>query len=113
MPDRLPPKEMAKKIARLLKKQDPDYGYLKKVFAQVRESLGLKGKITRVLSKPAKRMPMIAIDDACKESLRSNSYREAGEFRKAVASHRGPDRVPLTVTHILEGQPIDERGERA
>lgn len=73
MSERLPPKEMAKKITRLLKKQDPDYGYLKKVFAQVRESLGLKGKITR-----AKKLPELLTDDEMKcfcEAVREENHR--------------------------------------
>ena len=73
MPDRLPPKEMAKKITRLLKKQDPDYGYLKKVFAQVRESLGLKGKISR-----PKKLPDLLTDEEMKRfcaSVREENHR--------------------------------------
>ena len=73
MSERLPPKEMAKKLTRLLKKQDPDYGYLKKVFAEVRESLGLKGK----LSKP-KKLPELLTDDEMKrfcEAVREENHR--------------------------------------
>ena len=61
MAERLPPKEMAKKLTRLLKKQDPDYGYLQKVFGHVRESLGLKGKISR-----EKRLPELLTDEEMK-----------------------------------------------
>lgn len=52
MSERLPPKDMAKKLTRLLKKQNPDYAYLQKVFSQVRESLGLKGKISKERKLP-------------------------------------------------------------
>ena len=52
MSERLPPKEMAKKLTRLLKKQDPDYAYLQKVFSHVRDSLGLKGKISKERKLP-------------------------------------------------------------
>lgn len=52
MSERLPPKEMAKKLTRLLKKQDPDYAYLQKVFSHVRESLGLKGKTPKERKLP-------------------------------------------------------------
>lgn len=61
MAERLPPKEMAKKLTRLLKKQDPDYGYLQKVFGHVRESLGLKGKISR-----EKKLPELLTDEEMK-----------------------------------------------
>lgn len=42
--ERTPPKELAKKLSRILKKEQPDYHYLKKVFAHVREELELQGK---------------------------------------------------------------------
>ena len=42
--ERTPPKELAKKLSRLLKKEKPDYHYLKKVFAYIREELELQGK---------------------------------------------------------------------
>ena len=61
MAERPPPKEMAKKLTRLLKKQDPDYGYLQKVFGHVRESLGLKGKISR-----EKKLPELLTDEEMK-----------------------------------------------
>lgn len=58
MSDRLPPKDMAAKLTRLLKKQDPDYAYLQKVFSHVRDSLGLKGKISR-----ERKLPELLTDD--------------------------------------------------
>ncbi len=41
---RTPPREIAKKLARILKKEQPDYHYLKKVIAYIREELDLYGK---------------------------------------------------------------------
>jgi integrase/recombinase XerD len=41
--ERIPPKEMAGKISKLLKKQHPDTNYVKKVFQYIREDLDLKG----------------------------------------------------------------------
>jgi integrase/recombinase XerD len=40
---RIPPKKMADQIVRLLRKQNPDPSYVKKVFQYVREDLGLRG----------------------------------------------------------------------
>ncbi len=40
---RTPPKEIALKIVRLVKKERPDYPYMKRVFAHVRLELNLKG----------------------------------------------------------------------
>jgi integrase/recombinase XerD len=51
-PDRTPPKQIAKKLSRILKKEQPDYHYLKKVFAYVREELELYGKQAK-----ARRLP--------------------------------------------------------
>jgi len=42
--DRIPPKQIAKKIIKILKKEHPDYHYLKKVFEHIRIGLELKGK---------------------------------------------------------------------
>jgi len=41
--ERIPPKKMAKQVAKLLRKQRPNPSYVKKVFQYVREDLGLKG----------------------------------------------------------------------
>lgn len=40
---RIPPKKMADRITTLLRKQNPDPSYVKKVFQYIREDLGLKG----------------------------------------------------------------------
>ena len=45
--ERIPPKKMAKQVAKLLRKQRPDPSYVKKVFQYVREDLGLKGGTVR------------------------------------------------------------------
>ncbi len=50
--ERIPPKEMAKQIARLLRKQRPDTDYVKKVFQYVRETLDIKGA-----ALPSKKLP--------------------------------------------------------
>ena len=58
---RVPPKEMADKIVKLLRKQHPDPNYVKKVFQHVREDLGLKGG--RVQSK---RLPELMTNEELK-----------------------------------------------
>ena len=50
--ERLPPKQMAKKLVRILKKEKPDYHYLKKVFEHIRTDFGLKGKASPVKNLP-------------------------------------------------------------
>ncbi len=42
--ERTRPKDLAKKVAKLIKRERPDYHYLKKIFELVREELKLKGK---------------------------------------------------------------------
>lgn len=56
--ERTPPKDLAKKIARILKRQIPDYNYLKKVFELVREELKLKGKQPK-----ERRLPELLTDE--------------------------------------------------
>jgi len=56
--ERIPPKKMAKQVAKLLCKQRPDPSYIKKVFQYVREDLGLKGGRVR-----AKRLPELMTED--------------------------------------------------
>lgn len=48
--ERIPPKQIAKKLSKILKKQRPDPNYLKKVFEHIRTDLDMKGKV----SKPKK-----------------------------------------------------------
>ena len=50
--ERIPPKQMAKKISRLIKKERPDPNYLKKVFEHIRQELNLKGKIPKKKQLP-------------------------------------------------------------
>jgi integrase/recombinase XerD len=50
------PKQMARKLVRLLRPQRPDYPYLKKVFQHTRELLGVKA------SKTHKRLPELLTD---------------------------------------------------
>ena len=45
MMKQVPPKEMALKLTKLLKKQRPDPNYLKKVFEHVRRELDMQGRI--------------------------------------------------------------------
>ena len=56
-----PPKEMASKIVKLLRKQHPDPNYVKKVFQYVREDLGLKGGSVR-----SKKLPELMTEDELK-----------------------------------------------
>ena len=49
---RIPPKKMANQIAGLLREQDPDANYLRKVFEYIREDLGIKGVATKLKRKP-------------------------------------------------------------
>ena len=58
MEERIPPKELAQKLARILKRQKPDYHYLKKVFEHVRDELKLKGKMAK-----ERRLPELLTDD--------------------------------------------------
>ena len=41
--DRAPPKKLARRLARIIRKERPDYHYLKKVFVHVRDELDLTG----------------------------------------------------------------------
>lgn len=50
------PKQMARKLVRVLRPQRPDYPYLKKVFQHTRELLGVKP------SKTSKRLPELLTD---------------------------------------------------
>jgi len=54
--ERIPPKEMAKKLAGQLRPQRPDYNYLKHVFAHIRDIL----EVTPVSKE--KRLPELLTD---------------------------------------------------
>lgn len=71
MEERTPPKEVAQKLARILKRQKPDYHYLKKVFEHIREELQLKGKMAK-----ERRLPELLTDDEMKAF--------AGQFEKRM-----------------------------
>lgn len=58
---RIPPKEMAGKIIKLLRKQHLDPNYTKKVFQNVREGLGLKGGMVQ-----PKRLPELMTTEELK-----------------------------------------------
>lgn len=56
MAERLPPKVMAKKLVRVLRRQHPDYHYLKKVFQHTRELLEVGA------APAARRLPELLTD---------------------------------------------------
>jgi integrase/recombinase XerD len=58
---RTPPKVMATKLAKVLKKERPDQFYLKKVFAHIRDDLGLRGQVAT-----PKKMPEILTEKELK-----------------------------------------------
>jgi len=58
---KIPPKEMATDLVKLLRKQRPDPSYIKKVFQYVREDLDLKGGSVR-----SKRLPELMTEDELK-----------------------------------------------
>ena len=59
---RIPPREMATKITKLLKKERPDHHYLKRVFQYVREDLDLKGTV-----REYKRLPELLTEEELKK----------------------------------------------
>lgn len=80
-----PPKEMAKKLARALRPQHPDYQYLKKVFQHTRELLRVKpGKVE-------KRLPELLTDD------------ELVSFYEAVWQARQPVHMVMIKLLIFTG----------
>lgn len=52
MMDRVPPKKMALKLAKVLKKELPDANYVKEVFRYVRRELGLRGDASKEKKLP-------------------------------------------------------------
>lgn len=56
MATRLPPKAMAQQLVRVLRRQHPDYHYLKKVFQHTRTLLAINA------TPPAKRLPVLLTD---------------------------------------------------
>ncbi len=59
--ERVPPKELAGRIAKMLRKQHADANYVKKVFQYVREDLSVTGGTVR-----AKRLPELLTEDELK-----------------------------------------------
>jgi integrase/recombinase XerD len=57
MTKKIPPKDMARKLARLLRPERPDYPYLKKVFEYIRELLPVTPQ------KKERRLPELLTDD--------------------------------------------------
>lgn len=82
MCERTQPRDIAKKIARLLKRERPDYYYLKKVFELIREELDLKGK-----QPTDRKLPELLTDE------------EMGRFCAAVRA--GNDRVHTVMLKLL------------
>ena len=83
--ERIPPMEMAKKIARQLRRQRPDYRYLSKVFQYTRQLLGV------VPNKKEKRLPQLLTDE------------ELAAFYQAVFSARNPTHVVMIKLLIFTG----------
>ena len=83
--ERIPPMEMAKKIARQLRRQRPDYRYLSKVFQYTRQLLEV------VPNKKEKRLPQLLTDE------------ELAAFYQAVFSARNPTHVVMIKLLIFTG----------
>jgi integrase/recombinase XerD len=82
---RTPPKEMAKKLVRLLRPQRPDYQYLKKVFQHTREMLKIHP------SKVKKRLPELLTDE------------ELVSYYEAVWNARNPQHMVMLKLLIFTG----------
>lgn len=67
--ERTPPKIIATKLVKILKKERPDPNYLKKVFEHIRTDLGLKGRV----SKP-KKLPEILTEKELKNMYQTVWY---------------------------------------
>jgi integrase/recombinase XerD len=59
--ERIPPKEMADIMVKLLKQQRPDANYLKKTFQHIRDALNIHGNLTK-----EKKLPELLTDDELK-----------------------------------------------
>ena len=100
--ERIPPKEMAMKLVRQLRKQHPDYQYLKKVFGHIRKILEVTPE------KREKRLPELLTDkelQAFYETVFSASNRThmdvVGEFKMAYSERYNRLSVSLTPTYEL------------
>ncbi len=79
---KIPPKKMAETIVKTLKKQRPDYNYVKKVFEYIRKDLGFKGRPPK-----AKKLPEILTES------------ELTQFYDAVAN--ASDRTHTVMIKLL------------
>jgi integrase/recombinase XerD len=66
---RIPPKEMAEKIVKLLRKENPDPSYVKKIFQYIREDLDLKGGSVR-----SKKLPELMTNEDLKHFYKAVWY---------------------------------------
>ena len=62
--ERIPPKQLADQLVKVIRKQQPDPNYLKKVFQYVGESLDLKGGTSGNVR--AKKLPNLMTEDELK-----------------------------------------------
>ena len=79
------PKQMAKRLARILRPERPDYAYLKKVFQHTRALLAVEP------TKKGKRLPQLLTD------------RELIAFYEAVWQARDPKHMVLIKVLIFTG----------
>lgn len=56
--ERIPPKKMAARLAKLLKRQRPDSNYVKKVFEHIRAELGIRGD-----NPPQRKLPELLTEE--------------------------------------------------
>lgn len=85
MAHQITPKQMAKRLARILRPERPDYAYLKKVFQHTRALLAVKP------TKKGKRLPQLLTD------------RELVAFYEAVWRARDPKHMVLIKVLIFTG----------
>ena len=83
--ERTPPLQMAKKLARQLRSQRPDYSYLKQVFSHTRKLLNVSQDNT------SKRLPQLLTDE------------ELAAFYDAVFSTRNPTHMVMIKLLIFTG----------
>lgn len=60
--ERTPPKKMAQRLVKLLKRQRPDVNYVKKVFEHIRTELGLRGR-----PHPERKLPELLTEEELKQ----------------------------------------------
>jgi integrase/recombinase XerD len=85
MAHQITPKQMAKRLARILRPERPDYAYLKKVFQHTRVLLGVEP------TKKGKRLPQLLTD------------RELVAFYEAVWQARDPKHMVMIKVLIFTG----------